>query len=180
MKASLHRMFRVTVGLLSLGALLLGAARAQNQRASPHETVELLLNGKKVTISYGRPSMKGRKIMGGLVPYGQVWRTGADEATKLTTETDLQIGTLLVPKGSYALFTLPTEQGWKLIVNKQADQWGAFNYDQQQDLGRVDLKVGKTAKPVEQFTISLAKAGAGGVLKLEWENTAASVNLKAK
>jgi hypothetical protein len=163
-----------------LCAFLLGSALAQGQRASPHETIELLLNGKKVTISYGRPSMKGRKIMGGLVPYGQVWRTGADEATKLTTEVDLMIGTLLVPKGTYALFTLPTEQGWKLIVNKKADQWGAFSYTSQDDLGRVDMKVGKTAKPVEQFTMSLTKAGAGGLLKLEWENTSASVAIKAK
>jgi hypothetical protein len=164
----------------SLCVLLLGSAVAQGQRASPHETIELLLKGKKVTISYGRPSMKGRKIVGGLVPYGQVWRTGADEATKLTTEVDLMIGTLMVPKGTYALFTLPTEQGWKLIVNKKADQWGAFEYGQADDLGRVDLKVGKTAKPVEQFTMSLAKAGAGGLLKLEWENTSASVVIKAK
>jgi hypothetical protein len=164
----------------SLCALLLGSALAQEQRASPHATVELMLGGKKVTISYGRPSMKGRKIVGGLVPYGEVWRTGADEATKLTTEADLMIGTLLVPKGSYALFTLPTAQGWKLIVNKKSDQWGAFNYSAQDDLGRVDMKVGKTAKPVEQFTMSLTKAGAGGLLKLEWENTSASVAIKAK
>lgn len=176
MKTTMQRVY-LACGLC---ALLLGSAVAQGQQASPHETIELLLNGKKVTISYGRPFMKGRKIMGGLVPYGQVWRTGADEATKLTTEVDLMIGTLLVPKGSYALFTLPTEQGWKLIVNKKAEQWGAFGYSQAEDLGRVDLKVGKTAKPVEQFTMSLAKAGPGGMLKLEWENTAVSVDLKAK
>ena len=176
MKTYLQRVALV----FSVCALLLGSVLAQEKRASPHETIELLLNGKKVTISYGRPSMKGRKIVGGLVPYGEVWRTGADEATKLTTEADLMIGTLLVPKGSYALFTIPTEQGWKLIVNKKADQWGAFSYSNAEDLGRVDLKVSKTAKPVEQFTMALTKAGAGGLLKLEWENTSASVGIKAK
>lgn len=149
--------------------------------ASPHETVELALNSKKITVTYGRPYLKGRKAVGGeLVPYGQVWRTGADEATVLTTEADLMIGNLAVPAGSYALFTLPSATGWKLIVNKTANQWGAFKYDEKQDLGRVDLKGGKTAASVEQFTISLAKAGSDGVMKLEWENTSASVDLKVK
>lgn len=94
--------------------MLIGAvAAAQENRVSPHETVELALNGKKITVTYGRPSMKGRKIVGGLVPYGQVWRTGADEATVLTTEADLTIGTLAVPKGTYTIFTLPSETGLK-------------------------------------------------------------------
>src|SRR5215510_2368501 len=115
----------VLSALVALGALI-GAAVAQGNRVSPHETTDLTLNGKKVTVTYGRPSMKGRKIMGGLVPYGQVWRTGADEATVLTTDADLMIGNLSVPKGSYSLFTLPSESGWKLIVNKVDKQWGAF------------------------------------------------------
>jgi hypothetical protein len=161
-------------------ATLISAAAAQRNRVSPHETVELTLNGKKITVTYGRPSMKGRKIMGGLVPYGQVWRTGADEATVLMTEADLMIGSLSVPKGSYSLFTIPSESGWKLIVNKVDKQWGAFNYDEKQDLGRVDMKVGKTAAPVEQFTITLAKAGNGAVMKMEWENTSASIDIKLK
>src|SRR5262249_9263080 len=159
------------LSFLTAFVMLSGAvAAAQQNRASPHETVELALNGKKITVTYGRPFMKGRKIMGGLVPYGQVWRTGADEATVLTTEADLMIGNLAVPKGSYSLFTLPSETGWKLIVNKVDKQFGAFDYDEKQDLGRVDMKVGKTSAPVEQFTIALAKAGNGGVMKLEWEN----------
>jgi hypothetical protein len=171
-----------TLIALTAVALLFGSvafARRQN-RVSPHETVELTLNGKKISITYGRPSMKGRKIMGALVPYNAVWRTGADEATVLNTEADLMIGTLAVPKGSYSLFTLPTESGWKLIVNKTAKQWGAFDYDAKQDLGRTDMKVGKTAAPVEQFTITLAKAGSGGVIKMDWENTSASVDVKVK
>jgi len=173
----LNRVFFV---LLALAALI-GAVAAQNNRISPHETTELTLNGKKISVTYGRPSMKGRKVVGDkLVPYGEVWRTGADEATVLKTEADLTIGNLAVPKGSYAIFTLPSESGWKLIVNKVADQWGAFNYDEKQDLGRADMKVGKTSAPVEQFTITLAKSGNGGAMKLEWENTAASVAFKAQ
>jgi Protein of unknown function (DUF2911) len=166
--------------VLTVIVALIGVVAAQENRVSPHETVELTLKGKKITVTYGRPSMKGRKIMGALVPYGQVWRTGADEATVLTTEADLTIGDLAVPKGRYSIFTLPTESGWKLIVNKVDKQWGAFKYDEKQDLGRVDMKVGKTSAPVEQFTITLSKAGDGGVMKLEWENTSASVEFKAK
>ncbi len=167
--------------LAALCVLTVAVVAFQTPRASPHETVEATIGGKKITIVYGRPYLKGRKAVGGsLVPYGQVWRTGADEATILTTEADLMIGSLSVPKGSYSLFTLPTEAGWKLIVNKTDKQWGAFKYDEKQDLGRVDMKVGKTSAPVEQFTISLAKAGAGGVLKMEWENTSASVDVKVK
>ena len=168
--------------ILAALVTLIGAAVAQERpRASPHETVELTLNGKKVIVTYGRPYMKGRKVVGGsLVPYEKVWRTGADEATVLTTEADLMIGNLAVPKGSYAVFTLPSESGWKLIVNKVDKQFGAFDYDEKQDLGRVDMKVGKTSAPVEQFTITLAKAGSGGVMKLEWENTSASVDIKVK
>ncbi len=168
------------LSVLATLAALIGAVIAQGNRVSPHETTELTLNGKKIAITYGRPYMKGRKIMGGLVPFGQVWRAGADEATVLKTEADLVIGNLAVPKGSYAIFTLPSETGWKLIVNKVAEQWGAFNYDEKQDLGRVDMKVGKTPAPVEQFTITLAKSGDGGTLKMEWENTVASVDFQVK
>jgi hypothetical protein len=165
------------ISILALGAIF---AIAQ-QRVSPHETVELMLNGKKVSITYGRPYLKGRQAVGGkLVPYDQVWRTGADEATKLTTETDLMIGNLSVPKGSYSLFTLPSQSGWKLIVNKTADQWGAFKYEATQDLGRADMQVKSLSAPVEQFTIKLAGSGKAGTLTLQWEKTEASIPITAK
>ena len=137
---------RVLPVLLALGALI-GAVGAQGNRVSPHETTELTLNGKKISVTYGRPYMKGRKIIGGLVPFGQVWRTGADEATVLKTDADLMLGSLAIPKGSYAIFTLPSATGWKLIVNKVADQFGAFDYNEKQDLGRVDMKVGRPRSP---------------------------------
>ena len=157
------------------------AVAQQKQRVSPHETVSATIGGKKVTIEYGRPYLKGRKAVGGqLVPLGKVWRTGADEATKLTTEAPLMIGTLKVPAGSYSLFTLPETGQWTLIVNKTADQWGAFSYDQKTDLGRVPMKVAATSAPVEQFTIKLEPAGADAAkLELAWENTSATVPVKA-
>jgi Protein of unknown function (DUF2911) len=158
---------------LTILPLALAAALSAQQRVSPHEKVSVTINGAQITIEYGRPYMKGRKIMGGLVPYGQVWRTGADEATTLTTTKALDIAGLKVPAGSYALFTLPDQNGWKLIVNKTAKQWGAFNYDQSKDLGRTDMTVGHVDHPVEEFTITLASHGGNhGILKMEWENTA--------
>src|SRR5262252_182646 len=134
----------------SIAAFSLAATvHAQEKRASPHAEATATLAGKKITISYGRPYMKGRTIFGSLVPWGEVWRTGADEATTFTTETDVVIGGLKVPKGEYSLFTIPTEKQWTLILNKTAKQWGAFKYDAAQDLGRVPMTVAAASKPVE-------------------------------
>jgi hypothetical protein len=104
-----------------------------------------------------------------------VWRTGADEATTFTTEADVVVGGLKVPKGEYALFTIPTEKRWTLVINKIAKQWGAFKYDAAQDLGRVAMTVASAARPVEQFTIELVPAGKQLTLKLAWDKTVASV-----
>ncbi len=155
------------------------SASASQQLPSPPGSAELVLNGKKIKIEYSRPSMRGRKIMGALVPYDKIWRTGANAATSLTTEADLMIGGVAVPKGSYTIYTLPSAKGWKLIINKQTGQWGT-DYDKSQDLARIDLEVKPLGSPVEQFTIALDKAGSGGILKLEWENTSASASLTAK
>jgi hypothetical protein len=134
--------------------------------------VKATIDGATITVEYGRPSMKGRKVMGELVPFGKVWRTGADEATTLTTDKELQIGGTIVPAGKYTLYTLPGQTDWQLIVNKQTGQWGT-EYDQKQDLGRVPLKKTATSAPVEQLTISVDKNPAGGgLLRIAWENTA--------
>ncbi len=151
-------------------------------RKSPHETASVTLDGKQVSLAYGRPYLKGRKAVGGtLVPFGEVWRLGADEATKLTTPIDLMIGDLKVPAGSYALFAMAKEDGsWTLIVSKTADQWGAFSYDQAQDLGRVPMLVTKMSAPIEQFTMAFTGAnGKSATLALTWENTMASVKIRA-
>jgi len=154
-------------------------AQDKSKRPSPPGTADCTVKGKKVTISYSRPSMKGRKIMGELVPYGKVWRTGANEATSLTTETDLNIGGTKVPAGSYTLYTLPAEGTWKLIINKQTGQWGT-EYKQDQDLARVDMTKAEIAVPVEQFTIALDQASNDSCdLAMEWEKTRVSVLVKA-
>jgi hypothetical protein len=164
-------------GLLIYGIASLAPAQTPK---SPHDTVSADVGGHKITITYGRPSMRGRKIVGGLVPYEKVWRTGADEATTFETDVDLDINGLKVPKGKYGLFTLPSQDGWTLIINKTAKQWGAFNYKEADDLGRTKMQVSKSGSPVEQFTIALAPAGGNATLKLEWENTVASATLKTE
>ncbi len=169
---------------LILAATLLSAwpLTAQQRRLSPHETISSVIDGNRVTIVYGRPYTKNprsgeeRKIWGGLVPYGKVWRMGADEATLLITQKPLVIGETTVPAGAYTLFMLPDDSGAsKLIINKQLGQWG-LQYNQGEDLARVDLKKDSAAEPVHQFTIALAKNPAGGgLLKLTWEDTQFSV-----
>jgi hypothetical protein len=166
-------------GIIAVAVALAGAiqplgAQAPAKRVSPHETISTTLNGSQVKIEYGRPYLKDRSL-DSLAPTDKVWRLGADEATKLTTDTDIQIGSLKVPKGSYALFAIPMASKWVLIVNKTSDQWGAFSYDAAQDLGKTDMKVGKTSTPVEQFTMTLEGSGKKATLKLAWGNVTADV-----
>ncbi len=148
------------------------------QKISPAGTAEVKLGDSKITIAYSRPYVKGRKIMGGLVPYGEVWRTGADDATALTTATDLEIGGAKVPAGNYTLYTLPSEGTWKLIINKETGQWGTV-YHESKDLVRVDMTKAHLSNPVEEFTISFVKKGPETAeLILEWENTKLSVPVR--
>jgi hypothetical protein len=158
---------------LALAWMMAVAVLGAQPPGSPHETITATVDGAKVSIEYGRPYMRGRKIVGGLVPYGRVWRTGADAATTLTTDAPLNIGGATVPAGKVTLYTLPSAQGWKLIINKQTGQWGT-EYNEAQDLARVDLTVKTLTTPVDQFTIKIE----GGLLKLSWELTELSVPIK--
>src|SRR5919201_3628883 len=171
-------MKRVTVAsvLVVAAALVVAQTQDKSKRPSPPGTAQFTFSdGKKITIDYSRPSVKGRKIYGGLVPYGQVWRTGANEATTFVTEKDIDVGGTRIPQGSYPLFSLPTQAGWKLIINKQTGQWGT-KYDQSQDLARIDAQKQPLPQPVEQFTISFEPAsGDSTALQLDWENTRVSV-----
>ena len=162
----------LTLCILFTAAIAL-AQDAPKKPLSPPAKAAATLNGKKVTIDYSAPSKRNRAIMGGLVPYGQVWRTGANAATTLTTEADLMIGSLHVPKGTYTLYSIPGEKEWTLIVNKQTGQWGTA-YDAAQDLGRVKMTVSSVKDTVETFVIGIDKN-----LTLTWENTRASVAVMA-
>jgi hypothetical protein len=171
---------RSTILILATLSLLTAALVAQDKpKPSPPGTAALTFaDGHTVTIAYSRPSMRSRKIFGGLVPYDQVWRTGANDATSLKTDVDLNIGGTNVPKGSYTLYTLPGMSSWQLIVNKQTGQWGT-EYSQAQDLARIPMQVTQRSSGLEIFTISFNKtSGTSATLQLEWENTLASVDVK--
>ena len=168
----------VMVAILAVG---ISAQEQQKAPLSPPGTASVKFDdGKTVTIDYSRPSMRNRKIFGELVPYGQIWRTGANSATSFKTDADLTIGGAAVPAGSYTIYTIPGETSWKLIINKQTGQCGT-DYDEKQDLARVDMKVDKNATPTEQFTISLDKKGGNSAtLKLDWASTSATISVNEK
>jgi hypothetical protein len=136
--------------------------------------------GKTIKTDYSSPRMKGRKIYGDLVPFGEVWRTGANSATTFVTSADVVVGGKTVPAGSYTIFTVPTADKWTLIVNKKTGEWGIPYKYESDELARVDMKVSKLPSPVENFTISYAKASSGCTLQLDWETMRASVDIAAK
>lgn len=174
-------MSRIGFTLLLAGTLLSLTAQEKKKRApaSPPAETSVTVAGKAVAIKYSAPSMKGRKIFGGLEGYGRVWRAGANSATALHTEAELEIGGLKVPAGDYTLYVLLDEKQWQLVVNKQTGQWGT-EYSEAQDLGRVKMTMSKPAAPVETFKITLAATGNKGTLQLEWENSVATVPFSAK
>lgn len=176
----IHRRRLVTSALVAALALPAAFVAAQEKRISPHETVKAIIDGGTVSITYGRPSMKGRKIFGGLVPYGQVWRTGADEATILETTKSLMFGPFHINPGKISLYSLVDAKSWKLVLNKQVGQWGT-EYSPAQDIGRVEMKTETLPAPVEQLTISIDKGpgGKGGVLVIQWDTTKASLSFSA-
>lgn len=170
----------IGVTCVLLFSVMAMAQQDKSKRPSPPATADVTLKGKKITIDYSRPSLKGRKVGQELAPYGKVWRTGANEATTLTTETDLNIGGTKVPAGKYTIYSLPSEGTWKLIISKQTGQWGT-EYHEEQDLARIDMKKSPLSQPVEQFTISFDKKNESTAeLNLDWENTRVSVTVKAE
>ena len=142
---------------------------------SPPAATSVVVAGKKVSVDYYSPSMHGRKIMGALVPFGEVWCTGANYATKITTESNLQLGGLKLPQGAYSIWTVPNEKQWTLIINRETGQFHLY-YKQPLDFGRTPMTVKKLDSPVETFRVDLRPNGGNqGTLALIWETTEASV-----
>jgi hypothetical protein len=165
--------------LIAVG-IALSANAAFAQFNSPEADTSVTIAGKKISIHYCAPQMHNRKIFGGLEPYNKVWRAGANEATALHTDADLQIKNLAVPKGNYTIYVWLDAKQWQLIINKQTGQWG-LDYDQGRDLGRVPMDMSKPPVPIDVYKMTLSSAGgANGTLQLAWENTIASVPFTAK
>lgn len=142
---------------------------------SPHVRSEWSIDGAHITIEYGRPHLKDRPESQ-VMPAGRPWRTGADEATVLTTDKPLKFGTLSIPAGTYTLNTQPGGSAWELLVGKlgKPGQWG-IPYNASLEIGRAPMKAGKTAAPVEQLTIFIDDTAAGGTLRVEWGTTSATI-----
>lgn len=149
--------------------------QAQDKPLSPKETVEGKIDGVETEIVYCRPSARGRKMIGGKEPYGKVWRTGANAATTIEFDKAVKVEGKALPAGKYALFTIPNENEWTIIFNKDYNQQGAYNYDQKKDVLRVNVKPKKTAEFVETFTITPEK----DKVSLKWENTEVAFKVKS-
>lgn len=166
----------IAVVVLALAAVAVAQKTTEIHKGkggSPHVRSEWSVDGAQISIEYGQPFLKGRKIFPALHAYGQVWRTGADEATVLVTDKPLTFGTLQVPAGKYTVWTVPGESEWQLVINKETGQWGT-KYNPAHDLGRAPMKMEKLSSPVEQLTISVNDTPAGAVLHVEWENVRAT------
>ena len=148
--------------------------QAQRRRVSPHESVSGVVDGTRVTITYGRPSMRGRTIFGKLVPYDVVWCPGADEATTIESPVDLMIGGLRVPAGPHTVWLLPTPNDWTLIISKDPSGFHTRYYPDR-DLGRVRLEKTSLSSPVEQLTFAVDDTASGGAIVMRWEQTEVSV-----
>ncbi len=147
---------------------------------SPRDTTAQTIGAARLVVDYGRPSKRRREIFGSLVPFGALWRTGANEATHFRTDRDLTIGTIRVPRGTYTLWTIPERDGWTLIVNRQTGQWGT-DYDKTRDVGRAKMKISAVNEPVEQFTIAIEPMGNGsGMLTIVWDTTRASIPIRVE
>jgi hypothetical protein len=148
--------------------------------ASPPASANAKIGTTDVTVKYSSPAVKGRKVWGELVPYGQVWRTGANEATTITFSKDVTVEGQKLKAGTYGLFTLPGDKEWTIIFNKTAKQWGAFKYDQAQDALRVKVKPMASKTMNERMKIDVQPKGkAAGVVTIMWENLAVPFNVKA-
>jgi len=165
------------VPVLAAAVLVASGQQDKSKRPSPPAKTTLDLGGgKSATIEYSSPRAKGRKIYGELIPFGKVWRTGANEATSLVTTADLNVGGTTVPAGSYTLFTVPNKDKWQLVISKKTGEWGTDYPGEGSDLARIDMKVSALPAPVENFTISFD----GGMLNIDWETTRASVAVSKK
>ena len=177
----MRRQFAVLAGgCLTLG-LMAALGSAQTDKAArpspPAKASCTLADGKAITVDYSSPRAKGRKIFGGLVPYGEVWRAGANEATTFVTTSDLMIAGSHVPAGSYTIFAIPNKDKWTLVISKKTGEWGTAYPGASEDLARIDMKASALPSAVENFTIAFDKTSGGCTLRMDWETTRASVEI---
>ena len=173
--------------LIAAGLLIFGARSAAAQDvipppnpASPRAITQTSFSdGTYASIHYGSPRKRDREIFGGLVPFGQVWRLGANEATEMTVTQDIQLGDTDLAAGTYALLAIPNEETWTLIVNAGLGMWGAFTYSEDHDVLRLEAPVSMTDDIHEAFTITLEsnEEGSAGILSMMWDRTSVTISV---
>jgi hypothetical protein len=175
-------MKRIFIIIGAIAAVLLVAffvLRSVTKSNSPEAVAEIDQNGFHVKVDYCQPYKKGRKIFGGLVPYGQVWRTGANEATVIEFNHNVTVAGQPLDEGEYSLWTIPSQQGWIAIFNRETGQWGT-NYDQTKDVLRVPIVSRKHSPMAEQFHITFVPASNGTDMMLIWDETEAIVPIQKR
>jgi hypothetical protein len=160
--------------VLSLSLLFSMSCLAQKKAESPRDSCSGKIGTANVVISYSSPSVKGRKIWGALVPFGNVWRSGANEATTFKTDKDINVEGKLLKAGTYGFFTIPGESSWTIIFNKTSKQWGAFKYAMTEDALRVEVKSKKADAFTEHLVYKITNSG----FSLIWENLEVPVGVK--
>ncbi|MDN4165451.1 DUF2911 domain-containing protein [Cytophagales bacterium LB-30] len=156
------------------------AQDALQPKPSPTDIAKEMVGETYIKVTYARPHKKGRAIFGELVPYGKVWRTGANEATEITFTKDVVFGGKELAAGTYALFTIPNTSEWTIILNSDLGQWGAYGYKEKNDVLRVNVPVEKADAEYEPFTIKVKKNGKEASLQLMWDTTQVSVPIQTK
>ena len=172
--------FLTTLTVMLSAVSILSAQELKLPVLSPTTTISQEFSTSKMEIVYSRPSIRGRKIFGDLVPFGSVWRTGANSATKVTFGEEMEIGGTKIPAGTYSFYTVPGQNEWEIILNKNTGSWGAFGYDVKDDVVRVKVKPTTTSTVTESFTITIANITYSScTIDLDWEKTHVSVPVKA-
>jgi len=174
------------IALLAIGSGLMVTANALAESpkiefpaASPACTLKQRVGLTDIEIDYSRPGVKGREIFGGLIPYGKVWRTGANQATKIVFSTPVTLNGTQIPAGTYALMTIPDKNEWTIIINKGAEQWGAYKYDEKSDVARIKAKPISIDNPVDTFTIQIGQIqDDSSVIDLVWDKTKVPLKLQ--
>src|ERR1700686_3960874 len=178
---------KIRTAATCLSLLLFASLAFAQQPPSPQEKVARpspppnatcsLGDGAPIPVDYSSPRAKGRKIFGGLVPYGEVWRLGANEATTFVVSSAVSVGGTKVPAGSYTLFAVPNADKWTLVISKKTGEWGTKYAGPDSDLARVDMKTSALPSPMENFTITFDKTRPGCTMRVEWEKARASVDI---
>ncbi len=177
----LNNLFQLfcAVALVAFVATGVEAQDDKNKRKSPPMETTGNVGDAQVTINYSAPSVNGRSIFGDLVPYGEIWRTGANEATTMEVSKKVMIDGHELAAGKYALLTIPGEDKWTIVFNADHDQWGAYNYDQSKDVLRVEVDAKTLDKPAEQLTIGLKEHEGTSWVSIKWAGTKAAFSVAA-